>query len=55
MCIRDRYKALGESHRADIRPKYCDACFTGDYPTSLTDHDESSAVDQFALLAERMN
>jgi amidophosphoribosyltransferase len=49
------YKALGESHRADIRPKYCDACFTGDYPTSLTDHDESSAVDQFALLAERMN
>ncbi|MBW6526144.1 amidophosphoribosyltransferase [Sphingomonas sp. RHCKR7] len=49
------YKALGESHRADIRPKYCDACFTGDYPTTLTDHDESSAVDQFAMLAERVN
>ena len=48
------YKALGESHRADIRPKYCDACFTGDYPTTLTDHDESTQVDQFAMLAERV-
>ena len=48
------YKALGEAHRADIRPKYCDACFTGDYPTTLTDQDESVAVDQFALLAERV-
>jgi len=49
------YKALGETHRADIRPKYCDACFTGDYPTSLTDHDDTTSVDQFALLAERVN
>ena len=49
------YKALGETHRADIRPKYCDACFTGDYPTSLTDHDDMTSVDQFALLAERVN
>ncbi|UVO52396.1 amidophosphoribosyltransferase [Sphingomonas sp. SUN019] len=48
------YKALGEHGRADIRPKYCDACFTGDYPTTLTDHDETAEVDQFALLAERM-
>jgi amidophosphoribosyltransferase len=48
------YKALGERGRADIRPKYCDACFTGDYPTTLTDHDETAEVDQFALLAERM-
>jgi amidophosphoribosyltransferase len=49
------YKALGETHRADIRPKHCDACFTGDYPTTLTDNDESAKVDQFALLAERVN
>jgi len=48
------YKALGEARRTDIRPKYCDACFTGDYPTTLTDQDESVAVDQFALLAERV-
>ena len=48
------YKALGEARRADIRPTHCDACFTGDYPTTLTDQDESVAVDQFALLAERV-
>jgi amidophosphoribosyltransferase len=48
------YKALGEAKRADIRPKYCDACFTGDYPTTLTDQDEGSDVDQFAMLAERV-
>ena len=49
------YKALGEAKRADIRPNYCDACFTGDYPTTLTDQDDSAEVDQFALLAERVN
>lgn len=48
------YKALGEPGRATIRPKHCDACFTGDYPTSLTDQDEHADVDQFALLEERM-
>jgi amidophosphoribosyltransferase len=48
------YKALGEARRADVSPKYCDACFTGDYPTTLTDHDETADVDQFALLAERV-
>ncbi|MGK6355280.1 amidophosphoribosyltransferase [Sphingomonas sp. DT-207] len=48
------YKALGEARRADIHPKYCDACFTGDYPTTLTDQDELQPVDQFALLEERI-
>ncbi|RYD67740.1 MAG: amidophosphoribosyltransferase [Sphingomonadales bacterium] len=48
------YKALGEARRADINPKYCDACFTGDYPTTLTDQDELQPVDQFALLEERV-
>ncbi|QKS00193.1 amidophosphoribosyltransferase [Sphingomonas sp. CL5.1] len=48
------YKALGEQGRADVRPQYCDACFTGDYPTTLTDHDELAEVDQFALLEERV-
>jgi amidophosphoribosyltransferase len=48
------YKALGEVHRADIRPQYCDACFTGDYPTRLTDQDEHAPEDQFELLAERV-
>ena len=49
------YKALGEAHRADIHPKYCDACFTGEYPTTLTDQDENGPpADQFALLHERV-
>jgi len=49
------YKALGEPQRADIRPSHCDACFTGDYPTPLTDQDDVATVDQFALLAERVS
>ncbi|RJF93066.1 amidophosphoribosyltransferase [Sphingomonas cavernae] len=49
------YKALGEERRQDIRPQYCDACFTGDYPTTLTDHDDLAVEDQFQLLAERVN
>ena len=48
------YKALGEAKRADIRPQYCDACFTGDYPTTLTDQDEATVPNQFELLAERV-
>jgi amidophosphoribosyltransferase len=48
------YKALGETQRADVRPQYCDACFTGDYPTRLTDQDERVDIDQFEMLAERM-
>ncbi len=48
------YKALGQPRRADNTPGYCDACFTGDYPTTLTDQDELAPVDQFALLEERV-
>lgn len=48
------YKALGEEGRSTSRPSHCDACFTGDYPTTLTDQDDVETVDQFALLAERV-
>jgi amidophosphoribosyltransferase len=48
------YKALGEERRADIRPQYCDACFTGDYPTRLTDQDDIAPENQLSLLAERV-
>ncbi|MEZ0494802.1 amidophosphoribosyltransferase [Sphingomonas sp. IW22] len=48
------YKALGEAKRADIRPSHCDACFTGDYPTTLTDQDERGTVEQFSMLEERV-
>ena len=47
------YRALGEPGRG-TSPTHCDACFTGDYPTSLTDHDDVAVPDQFALLDERV-
>jgi amidophosphoribosyltransferase len=52
--IEGLYRAVGEDQRNDIRPQYCDACFTGDYPTRLTDHDDSKDMDQLSLLAERV-
>jgi amidophosphoribosyltransferase len=45
------YRALGESGRDPARPTHCDACFTGDYPTSLTDQDEVMAAGQLKLHA----
>lgn len=48
------YKAVGEERRNDIRPQYCDACFTGHYPTRLTDQDEMEPLNQLSLLAERV-
>ncbi|NIJ08626.1 amidophosphoribosyltransferase [Sphingomonas vulcanisoli] len=48
------YRALGEQGRDALKPSHCDACFTGDYPTPLTDHDDIAVPDQFALLDERV-
>ncbi|HQV03624.1 MULTISPECIES: amidophosphoribosyltransferase [unclassified Novosphingobium] len=31
------YRAVGEPSRNAACPQHCDACFTGEYPTSLTD------------------
>lgn len=31
------YQAVGQEPRNASCPQFCDACFTGDYPTSLTD------------------
>ncbi len=31
------YRAVGASGRDAANPQFCDACFTGEYPTSLTD------------------
>jgi amidophosphoribosyltransferase len=45
------YRALGVAARDNGAPQYCDACFTGDYPTTLTDHHELSAPDQLTLKA----
>ena len=48
------YRALGEANRRDDAPQYCDACFTGDYPTRLTDQEDVEIPDQLSLLAERV-
>ena len=52
--IEGLYRALGEDLRANDKPQYCDACFTGDYPTTLTDFDDLAEVDQLELLSERV-
>ena len=31
------YRAMGEERRDPVRPQFTDHCFTGDYPTPLTD------------------
>jgi len=46
------YRAVGEEGRDRVQPQYCDACFTGDYPTRLTDQEQKGDVRQLSLLAE---
>jgi amidophosphoribosyltransferase len=33
------YRAVGDAKRNKRCPQFCDACFTGEYPTRLTDYD----------------
>ncbi len=44
------YRAMGATGRNSAAPQYCDACFTGDYPTPLTDHDGDGGPTQLSLL-----
>jgi amidophosphoribosyltransferase len=48
------YRALGRPGRQADRPAYCDACFTGDYPIPLRDHDAdpSATAPSTPLLVE---
>jgi len=47
------YRAMGEDGRDPVHPQYTDHCFTGDYPTGLTDQDgKNAAPRQLSLLAE---
>lgn len=48
------YRALGEADRNNTQPQYCDACFSGDYPTPLTDQAKGSDSDQLQLLGEHL-
>ena len=40
------YKALGGE------PRFCDACFTGNYPTALIDRNDGGEPAQLSLLTE---
>jgi amidophosphoribosyltransferase len=45
------YRAMGENGRNETQPQFTDHCFTGDYPTGLTDQSGESPR-QLSLLAE---
>ena len=46
------YRAMGAGPRNPVRPQFTDHCFTGDYPTSLTDINGADVRTQLSLLAE---
>jgi amidophosphoribosyltransferase len=50
--IEGLYRALGQERDAG-QPQRCDACFTGAYPTTLTDATEKERVAGLALVASR--
>ncbi len=46
------YRAVGEAARDPVKPQFCDACFTGDYPIGLSDYEEYPVNEQLSLLEE---
>ena len=47
------YRAMGEERRDPVRPQFTDHCFTGEYPTPLTDRTgQDVSPRQLSLLAE---
>ncbi len=47
------YRAMGEPGRNRESPRFCDACFTGDYPIPLADCDGERQPNQLSLLDDR--
>ena len=45
------YKSMGFSNRNTKCAQFTDHCFTGDYPTELTDRDEGTLSSQLSLLS----
>ena len=53
LSVEGLYRAMGEEKRDPVRPQFTDHCFTGEYPTLLTDRAAQSAPSrQLSLLAE---
>ncbi len=46
------YRAVGEAKRDSENPQFCDACFTGEYPSALTDLNAEALPHQLSLLTE---
>ena len=46
------YRAVSDARRNVDAPQFCDACFTGTYPTRLTDRSAADNVRPFPKLAE---
>ncbi len=46
------YRAMGEKSRNMAAPQFCDACFTGDYPTRLTDQEDQDTTPQLRLISK---
>jgi amidophosphoribosyltransferase len=46
------YRAVGEAKRNAEKPQFCDACFSGEYPINLTDHNSNDSHNQLSLLAK---
>lgn len=46
------YRAAGETARNNDMPQFCDACFSGEYPTRLTDHEDRDNISHLSLLSE---
>jgi len=46
------YRAMGEKERDPVSPKFCDACFSGAYPISLSDISKGRRDGQLSLLAD---
>ena len=50
--LKGLYMAVGGVRRDLENPKFCDACFTGEYPISLVDLALGRSPRQLSLLAE---
>lgn len=48
------YRAMGHNKRDNEHPQYCDACFTSEYPTPLTDLNDTDRETQLSLLTESL-
>jgi amidophosphoribosyltransferase len=52
MSVDGIYRSMGFDGRNNAQPQFTDHCFTGEYPTRLTDMVGESAKQQLSLLAE---